>query len=272
MRKLYTFILILVSTLSYGQNPTIAGDSLLCPNSTGLLTTQPYDTYQWFVRYFGSSTITPISGANSQTLVIDYSTYAASYLSVEVTLGANDYVSPEFFVDGYAFAGFTVASSGNFTIGPLGESVLCPGDTMFFQVMLPFDTNITWYQNGDTIPGINSTILTVTTAGNYYVTGAPSVCPAYIEGPGVTLEVIDCPVGIEEHHSSQISVFPNPAENNIRIINGKQSEEYLILEATGKIIRKGVISSGQMTLNIETLNSGVYIFKSGSTTRMFIKK
>ena len=94
MRKLYTLLLLLIGSTTFAQNPTVIGDSMLCPNSSGLLTTQTYDTYQWFVRYFGSSTIAPIAGANSQTLPIDYSNYAASYLSVEVTLGANDYISP----------------------------------------------------------------------------------------------------------------------------------------------------------------------------------
>ncbi len=272
MRKLYTLFLLLIGTSALAQNPTVTGDSMLCPNSTGLLITQPYDTYQWFVRYFGSSTITPISGANSQTLPIDYSNYAASYLSVEVTLGANDYVSPEFFVDGYAFAGFTVASSGDYTIGPFGESVLCPGDTMFFEVLLPYDTNITWFENGDTIPGINTTILTVTEPGNYYVTGAPSLCPNYIEGPGVTLDVIDCPVGIEENNSSQISIYPNPAENSIRILNGKQNQEFFILDAIGKKVMQGKINSDTMILNIEMLPAGSYIFKTNSTSNLIIKK
>ena len=80
----------------------------------------------------------------------------------------------------------------------------------------------------------SKTIFTVTEPGNYYVTGAPSLCPNYIEGPGVTLDVIDCPVGIEENYSAQISIYPNPAENIIHILNGKQSQEYFILDAIGK--------------------------------------
>ncbi len=272
MRKLLTLILVILSTTTFAQTPTVFGDSMLCPNSTGLVSTQTYDSYQWFVRYFGSSTTTPIAGANSETLVIDYSNYAPSYLSVEVTLGGNDSISPEFFVDGYAFAGFTVASSGEFTIGPLGESVLCPGDTMFFEVLLPYDTNITWYLDGDTIQGISSTILPVTGPGNYYVTGAPNVCPDFIQGPGVTLEVIDCTVGIDENASEQFSIYPNPADNYLQIRNGKIGGEFIIHDAIGKVFMKDKISSAQMTLNIESLSSGLYFIKSDSQTRILIKE
>ncbi|MBK6987903.1 MAG: T9SS type A sorting domain-containing protein [Bacteroidetes bacterium] len=272
MRKFYFFILVLFATTANAQNPTVVGDSMLCPNSTGMVSTQPYDTYQWFIRYFGSSTITPISGANSQFLPIDYSTYAASYLSVEVTLGANDYISPEFFVDGWVFSGFTVASTGDFTIGPFGESVLCPGDTMYFEVMQPYDTNITWYYNGDTIPGINSTILTVTTPGIYYVTGAPSLCPLYIEGPGVDLTVIDCPVGIDENGlTSSITVYPNPTSDMIRI-NGQGREiNYILTDALGKIVKSGTSGSTETEIDLRSFVPGIYFLKSESGTVRVIK-
>jgi Secretion system C-terminal sorting domain len=272
MRKLLTLLLILLSTSTFAQTPTVFGDTMLCPNGTGLVSTQTYDSYQWFVRYFGSSTTTAIPGANSQSLVIDYGNYAASYLSVEVTLGGNDSISPEFFVDGYAFAGFTVASSGDFTIGPLGESVLCPGDTMYFEVLLPYDTNITWLLDGDTIPGITSTILTVTGPGNYYVTGAPSVCPDFIQGPGVNLEVIDCTVDIDENAAKQFSIYPNPAENYLQLSNAKTGDEFIIHDAIGKVFMNDKITSAQMTLNIESLSSGLYFIKCDSQTRIFIKE
>lgn len=273
MKKLYFLILILFATLAKAQNPTVTGDSILCPNSSGMLTTQTYDTYQWFLRYFGSSTITPISGANSQFLSIDYATYAASYLSVEVTLGANDYISPEFFVDGWAFAGFSVMSSGNFTVGPLGESVLCPGDTMYFEILQPYDTNITWYNNGDTIQGITSTILTVTDPGVYYVTGAPSLCPLYIEGPGVDLTVIDCPVGIDENESTTtISVYPNPTVDKIKIINKNKDKNYILTDALGKIVMSGVFDSTETELDLQFLNSGIYFLKTENGIAKIVKQ
>ena len=272
MKKVYAFLLLFISTTAFAQNPIVIGDTMLCPNGVSVLSTQTFDTYQWFVRPFGSSTISPIPGATSQFLPVDYANYVPSYISVEVTAGANDYISSEVLVDGYVFAGCTVSSTGEFTIGPLGEAVLCPGDTMYFEILLPYDTMITWFKDGDTIPGINSTILTVTEPGSYYVTGAPRICPMYIEGPGVSLDVIDCPVGVEENLGEKISIYPNPAKSSIQIINAKLNSEFRIIDATGKLTKKGKITSDKMIVDIESFASGNYFFESDKSTISFIKK
>lgn len=176
-------------SVSAQLNPTISGDDMLCPQGTGTLTTQQFDSYQWYRRYYGSVNTDPIPGETNQTLTMDYNNYAASYLSVVVTAGAQTDTSAEYFVDGWAFAGMTVMSDGNFTIGPNGESIICPGESMSFEVMMPYNTNIQWFESGNPIPGANGTTLTVTQPGTYAVEGAPAVCPNYIVTPGVELIV-----------------------------------------------------------------------------------
>jgi len=186
---------LLVSGLFFGgtaiaQTPTVSGDDMLCPDGTGTLTTQTFDSYQWLRRYYGSTVTDPIPGETSQSLVMDYYDYAASYMSVATTLGGVADTSAEFFVDGYAFLGPYVISDGDFTVGMSGESILCPGSTMTFEFGMPYTTNITWYLDGNPIPGETSSILTVSQPGSYYVEGAPAVCPDYIQGPGVSLDVV----------------------------------------------------------------------------------
>ncbi len=272
MKKLL-LLLFLLPLVSKSQNPTVVGDTILCPHGTGLVSTQPYDTYQWFLRYFGSSSIIPISGATGQSLMLDFSTYAASYVSVEVTIGSNDYISPEFFVDGYAFAGFTVASTGHFTIGSMGESIICPGDTMFFEVLQPYDTNITWYLDGDTIPGMNNPILTVTVPGTYFVTGAPSVCPLFIENPGVDLSVVDCFVGIDDPLMSiSISAYPNPTTGIISIMNSIENSQYKLIDCLGKTILKGNFLNKALKLDLSFLESGIYFLKTDSGSLKIIRE
>ena len=273
MRPLYILFFILFVNTLQAQNPTVIGDSMLCPNSTGMVSTQPYDTYQWFLRYFGSSTITPISGANSQFLPIDYATYAGAYLSVEVTLGANDYISPEFFVDGWVFAGMTVASSGNYTIGPLGEFILCQGDTMYFEVMLPYDTTITWYKNGDTIPGITSQIFTVTEPGVYYVTAAPTLCPSYVEGPGVDLTVLDCSVGVDENskHGS-ITGYPNPTSGKVKIAGISANEQFTLTDIQGRIVMTRIFKGLETQIDLENMEAGIYFLRAGSAKTMIVRQ
>ena len=71
---------------------------------------------------------------------------------------------------------------------------------------------------------------------------------------------------------SVIGLNPNPAENIIHILNGKQSQEYFILDAIGKIVMQGEIHSDKMILNLETLPPGSYIFKTNSSSHLIIKK
>ena len=73
--------------------PTVTGDVLLCPNESGMLTTQSYDSYQWYKRSF-SGTAVPIQGATSQTLsivsvVIDgYPSQTLSFFGVKLFANA----------------------------------------------------------------------------------------------------------------------------------------------------------------------------------------
>lgn len=265
MKKIYSILLLLISINASAQNPTVFGDAMLCPDQIGMVSTQPYDTYQWFLRYFGSANINPIPGANSQTLPVDYTNYAGAYVSVEVTIGPNDYISPEFLIDGYAFAGMSVASSGNFTIGPNGESVLCPGDTMYFEVLMPYDTNITWTLNNNPIIGATSPILTVTQAGVYYVEGAPTVCPNFIVGPGVPLEVIECSVGVDEINKNKVSIYPNPAQSFVSILSKEINTNYQLLDAQSRIVKTGMITTDNENIDLSNLDAGLYFLRVGES-------
>ncbi|MBK9291998.1 MAG: hypothetical protein IPM52_10280 [Bacteroidetes bacterium] len=84
-------------------NPTVTGENMLCPEGTGVVSTQVFDTYQWHRRYLGSSQTQSLPGQVFQQLVMDYHNFAASYVSVTVTQGGQTATSPEFFVDGYVF-------------------------------------------------------------------------------------------------------------------------------------------------------------------------
>jgi len=195
MKNAILLFFLLVSLAICAQpNPTVTGDNMICPLGSGTVATQTFDSYQWFIRYFGSMETNPISGATSQTLVMNYYDFAASYVSVQVWQNGQTATSDEHFVDGWVFLPPTVMSDGNFTVGPTGESILCPGDTMYFIMNMPYTTNITWYKDNEEIPDENSPTLTVTQPGNYYVTGAPEVCPEYIQGPGVDLTVQFCSI------------------------------------------------------------------------------
>jgi len=253
--------------------PVVSGENMLCPGQTTVLGTGIYDSYQWYRRYYGSGVTDPIPGATSQTLTIDYNDYAASYVTVEVVFHGESFISDEFFIDGWAFMSPTVMSTGDFTVGGSGESVLCEGDTMYFTLMDPYNTNIIWTLNGTTIPGENGQVLEVTEEGDYYVTGAPAECPGYIQGPGVVLTVVYCdPSSVSETDDFKIKVYPNPAKELIKIdcnlnLDGKT---WVITDFTGKKVALDVLDN-QHNIDVSALPAGMYILKINMGTPVQFK-
>ena len=128
-----SFYLFTSATAQCNFDPTVTGNLLLCPESTSLLNTQQYDTYQWHSRPFGDNgPAQPIAGATGQTFEVNaYDTPV--YISVAVTFNGCTEQSPEVLVDGLAFLPVTVSSSGDFDISPNGELVICSGDTVWME-------------------------------------------------------------------------------------------------------------------------------------------
>lgn len=182
-------ILLFIATSSRAQcpfTPTITPDDLiLCPNTGDVLTTQVYDSYQWYKAG------TPLVGQNGQTLPVNAFNDAGYMFSVEATLDGCTEMSPEVLVDGWAFLGATIMTTG---ADPLYFSqngpVYCGLDTVLLVMMPPFVVNVQWTNNGLAIPGATDDTLFVTNAGNYSASGAPAVCPDFQQNPGVEVGIL----------------------------------------------------------------------------------
>jgi hypothetical protein len=240
--------------------PFIVGDSLLCPNGTGTVSTQLFDSYQWYRRYFGATDATPIPGATGQSLVMDYSSYAASFLSVEVTLGDSTYLSEEFLVDGLLFLPPVVQTTGTYSVGSSGELLLCPGDTIFLTLLPPYTTNITWFEDGQAIPGANETTLAITSPGTYTVEGAPELCPDYRSGLGLFLTVVPC---VSDSRTaaepSDLSLYPNPVRDQLTIRSpAAGSGRYSVWDSQGRQVLSGTWEGANRTLDVRGLAPGLY--------------
>lgn len=238
----YYFILILFLTFipnnGFAQctfDPVVTGDTMLCPNAIGVLTTQNYDTYQWYKRAFPSGTAIPVSGGISQTLTIDAANDAGYYFKVEATLNGCTEMSPEVLVDGWLFLPPYTIIEGNYTIGGNGEIVICQDDTLFLISGLPYNNNLQWYNNGNPIPGSNNDTLEVTSAGSFTFSGAPQVCPGYLQNQFIPVDVVEitCPSGLIEAPGYEVTILPNPASDLVTI-SFPGCERIEIYDAAGK--------------------------------------
>ncbi|MBL7717303.1 MAG: T9SS type A sorting domain-containing protein [Flavipsychrobacter sp.] len=149
----------------------------LCPNETDTLWSDAHDTYQWMKDG------TPISGANSQYIVVDANNDVGSLFSVITTTTGctGPDTSADVLVDGWMFLLPYVVNVTN--------TMLCPGvpDSVVFDFSL--DSNVQWYFNGNPIPGATNDTLVAYNTGFYTAEGAPSVCPNYIMQLGLQLSV-----------------------------------------------------------------------------------
>ncbi len=76
--------------------------------------------------------------------------------------------------------------------------------------------------------------------------------------------------GINSSNNKTLLLYPNPSSRYIHLTAAK-SCSYNIYNLTGALVQEGVLSEGLNTINIESLNNGVYIIKV-DTSRTFIIK
>jgi hypothetical protein len=263
-------ILIVAVALLQGQftqaqcdhDPTITGDTILCPQKGGELITQAADAYQWYKRPYGSTQIELITGATSRTLELSPND-RMNYYTVEATANGCMERSPEKLVDGYAFLPVTVSHSGKYNYnGNQSRCEICYGDTMYLRLNLPYDTNITWFRDNEPITDATSVLYAVTTGGRYTVSGAPTVCPDLVSPLGLTLnvEMVECsPSGIGvTSPATGITLSPNPATDHITLTSETIISEVNIFNCIGQLVVKNLDTGNKILVNIASLPPGSY--------------
>jgi hypothetical protein len=258
-------------------DPVVTGNLLLCPESNSTLSTQPYDSYQWYSRPFGDNgPAQPVAGETVQTYTVDaYNTPV--YVSVAATLGGCTESSPEVLVDGLAFLPVTVSSFGDFTVSSNGELIICSGDTVWMEALLPYTLNFQWYNDTDSIPGANNDTLVVTEPGYYWLTASPGACPEWTAALGVQIPVIwgntpGCVTSVKDPKPLKVEIVPNPASDKIRVTVADFAPVLLrLLDVQGKIVRERVFAE-QTLIDVATLPAGVYMLQLTSESGRAVKK
>lgn len=244
-------------------DPTIEGDTLLCPNGSTELKTQVYDAYQWYRRAWGASQAEPIPGATGQSIVLTDAD-ALNYYSVEATLNGCTETSPEVLLDVWAFLLPTISHSGNYEFDPNTQTFLiCEGDTMFLTLNPPYEASITWYNDGIPIPGETGLTLAVTEDGAYTVIGAPAICPDFILSPGVVIQVeVDvCNAVGEPQPVPEVELYPNPVVDvlHLHFSSPSPAATWQLTDVAGHQLGSAALPEGKETqIDLSHLPAGVY--------------
>ena len=270
------------------QNPTISGDTMLCPWTDGTATITngvTYDSYQWYFKYwFLDDPYEVISGATSASFTYDWYTYDQALFKVVAIKNGVTYESNEIQIDSYNWVGFNVSypiDEETMTYNPDTEGFyLCEGATVLLSTD-PFFVNIEWYKDGELIPGETGNTYLITGEGSYHAVGHPGVCPnnsnTTIGQPIVVTANTECSLGIENPEFASIKLYPNPAKDflNLELGNSSDFTSYSIIDVTGKVLGTQNISAQNTQIPLNHLSNGFYILKlegeKFSTTKKFVK-
>lgn len=80
-------------------------------------------------------------------------------------------------------------------------------------------------------------------------------------------------VGVNESEIGRLSIYPNPADQNLQIKYSSPIESIFIKDLSGRIVEQfGTTNQFNQTLNIAPLASGIYLLEVNGAVARFIKK
>lgn len=244
--KSFTFLLLLLCGLNFAQVPN--GD--FSSGTTGWSITPATFSMSASAGYMQVN----LSGIYSNRFYLNSSTFAvpAGNLSIQYSF-TNIYYDP---MTGYQ---------------PMGSPDVRVKDT---------SGNLIAYYNGGTscsnntqifgLPPTNSCTtlnLPIAVAGNYYVEFSASINPTryfVIDNIAYTTSVT---LQTGEISTEKISIYPNPAKDNITIKNAKNISGFKIYDSAGRAIK--ISKTNSEILDVSTLKKGNYIIEILSEDKSF---
>lgn len=289
-----------------GFDPTITGNRLACSEDDIItLTTQTYDSYQWYRREWYWDTPNPnpwiaVDGATSQS----YSTNGASdflyEFKVAATLGGCTEDSPLELIDGYAYGlPFMISTfePDSYEQIDFSEFNVCAGTSVVMENGYSLYGHHTWFKclpseipplpdDGCIIAGVNGNTYTATTDGYYGFYACTTYCPDQCEFLGefgfVKLNFGNfefCNLGTNNPQNGlNIGIYPNPTTQflNIGRISNVDKGDFTIVDMNGKVIKQLNNLALQTPIDVSDIAAGTYllVLKANDKTfrNKFIKK
>lgn len=179
---------------------TLSPDNLiLCPQGTGELNLNivpaTYDSVKWYKWLsFGSFEAEEIPNwENLQVVNLNQFDHSGYSFFAQVYAGDCSEFSDTVLVDGYIFLPPVVMHGGSAELNQNGVWEIGCGQDATLELMMPYTNSIVWYRNGTPIPDENTQLLNITQSGLYTVSGAPELCPDWVNFLGLELEYVVLP-------------------------------------------------------------------------------
>lgn len=117
-----------------------------------------------------------------------------------------------------------------------------------------------WFLNGVSTGSISPTFIAQTT-GNYSlrITNADG-CSGWSNV--LFVEV----VGISDVSKNALLIYPNPATDKLKIINGTKGQVWTLNTVLGQVLKVGKISMNEEKIDLSDLTNGIYMLTIGSQT------
>ncbi len=256
MKQIYTLLTFLIYSLTYGQviNPT--------------------STTTTFTAAFGTDIVTCFNGSGLDTFPSVTSNHAGtdpgnSFVANETTGDIDFNLGGTFNINGIAFwnqnAGGPDSNVGINSVTFFSSTdgvnyTLIPGaPTSFREVIVQPAAPETF-----SFTAVNASHIRMTVTSNHGGTNTGFAEIAFASGTILSSE--------EFSFKNSIKLFPNPSSNFIQVAGLSKTEKYVIFDAVGKKIKKGLVSEN-ISINIEEFSKGIYFLKLGEVnTIRFIKE
>jgi hypothetical protein len=83
--------------------------------------------------------------------------------------------------------------------------------------------------------------------------------------------VADIETNLTQNAADAISIFPNPAKDQMTITNAN-GWDFSLLSSVGKPVLEGAVSSLNYLLNVGELRPGIYLMKFQKEDEVFVKQ
>ena len=224
--------------------------------------------YDWFVndvkQWTGLSFVSKtLSGSNQIKLKMTSSAACASVNTVtsnELSVVVKNQVVPS----------ITISSS----LMPV-----CENTAIDFTSNVNPNNTVTWYVNGSFESTGESTSISTLSNNDIVTAGVLSTENCSIDTEVISNTItaqIDVCTGLSDSDDIQLSIYPNPVNNELIIQTEGIIEHFSILNISGLEVMKGALSSSSDKINLQELEAGFYLIKMQMNneviTRSIIKK